>query len=164
MEPPSPLISWVDPFPSRFINSTACFPRKVSYFCESRMSPWKEIKLDEVELRSPSFDCFPFLLYVHFYNFTAVGIWVSWDKSQWITRLRLSMKRWDKGSELRITERFFGSVSMHVSEHAPWKESTIKRPVDDLELFDDQRRKSARIIWFLSSPWSGFRVQKRWPK
>ena len=42
MEPPSPLISWVDPFPSRFINSTACFPRKVSYFCESRMSPWKK--------------------------------------------------------------------------------------------------------------------------
>ena len=42
MEPPSPLISWVNPFPSRFINRTACFPRKVSYFCESRMSPWKK--------------------------------------------------------------------------------------------------------------------------
>ena len=41
MEPPSPLISWVNPFPSRFINRTACFPRKVSYFRESRMSPWK---------------------------------------------------------------------------------------------------------------------------
>ena len=27
------------------------------------------MKLDEVELRSPSFDRFPFLLYVHFYNF-----------------------------------------------------------------------------------------------
>ena len=36
-------------------NRTACFPRKVSYFRESRMSPWK-IKLDE--LRSPSFDRF----------------------------------------------------------------------------------------------------------
>ena len=43
------------PFPSRFINRTACFPRKVSYFRESRMSPWK-IK---VQIRSPSFDRFP---------------------------------------------------------------------------------------------------------
>ena len=42
MEPPSPLISWVNPFPSRFINRTACFPRKVSYFHQSRMSPWKK--------------------------------------------------------------------------------------------------------------------------
>ena len=42
MEPPSPLISWLNPFPSRFINRTACFPRKVSYFRESRMSPWKK--------------------------------------------------------------------------------------------------------------------------
>ena len=33
------------------------------------------MKLDEVELRSPSFDRFPFLLYVQFYNFTAAGIW-----------------------------------------------------------------------------------------
>ena len=41
MEPPSPLISWVNPFPSRFINKTAFFPRKVSYFRESRMPPWK---------------------------------------------------------------------------------------------------------------------------
>ena len=42
MEPPSPLISWVIPFPSRFMNRTACFPRKVSYFRESRMSPWEK--------------------------------------------------------------------------------------------------------------------------
>ena len=42
MEPASPLISWVNPFPSRVINRTACFPRKVSYFRESRMSPWKK--------------------------------------------------------------------------------------------------------------------------
>ena len=75
MEPPSPLISWVNPFPSRFINRTAFFPRKVSYFRESL------IKLDKVELRSLSFDRFPFLLYVHFYDFTAAGIWVSWNKS-----------------------------------------------------------------------------------
>ena len=42
MEPASPLISWVNPFPSKFINRTAFFPWKVSYFCESCMSPWKK--------------------------------------------------------------------------------------------------------------------------
>ena len=41
MEPPSPLISWVNPFRSRFINRTACFPREVGCFRESRMSSWK---------------------------------------------------------------------------------------------------------------------------
>ena len=41
LEPPSPLISWVNPFPSRFMNRTACFPRKVSYFRDSRFSPWQ---------------------------------------------------------------------------------------------------------------------------
>ena len=78
--------------------------------------------------------------------------------------LRLSMKRWDKGSELRIAERlslrvffFFFAVIHPTCKHALRKESTIKRSVDDLELFDDQRRKSTRIIRFLSSPWSGFR-------
>ena len=30
MEPPSSLISWVNPFPSRFINRTACFPHPIS--------------------------------------------------------------------------------------------------------------------------------------
>ena len=64
------------------------------------------------------------------------------------------MKRWDKGGELRITERlslgvflsFFFAAIHPTIKHAPMKESTIKRSVDDLELFDDQRRKSARII------------------
>ena len=60
MEPPSPLISWVNPFPSRFINRAACFPRKVSYFRKPRMSRWK-IRLDEVELRRPSFVLFAIL-------------------------------------------------------------------------------------------------------
>ena len=53
-------------------------------------------------------------------------------------------------------------------KHALRKELAMKRSVDDLELSDGQRRKSARIthIGFLSSPWSGFRqlkhrVQKR---
>ena len=34
MEPPSSLTSWVNPFPSRFINRMACFRWKVSYFRE----------------------------------------------------------------------------------------------------------------------------------
>ena len=64
------------------------------------------------------------------------------------------MKWWDKGSELRITERlslrvyFLFAVIHPTFNHAPWKESTIKRSVDDLELFDDQHQKSARIIFF----------------
>ena len=175
MEPPSPLIYWVNPFPSRYINRTACFPRKVSYFRESRMSPWKKWSWmkSNCELRSPSFDRFPFLLYVHFYSFTAAGIWdeikvnelPAWD---WAWSDGIKAANWGsrKGSTL-----FFFAVIHPTFKHAPWKESTIKRSVDDLKLFDDQRRKSARIIWFLSSPWSGFwispvkhRVQKRWPK
>ena len=56
-----------------------------------------------------------------------------------------------QGSELRITERLslrvFLFVVIHSTcKHALRKESTIKRSVDDLELFDDQRRKSARIM------------------
>ena len=53
---------------------------------------------------------------------------------------------------------FFFAVIHPTCKHALRKESTIKRSVDDLELFNDQRRKSARIIRFLSSPWSGFRL------
>ena len=52
------------------------------------------------------------------------------------------MKRWDKGSELRITVRlslrlffFFFAVMNPTFKHAPWKESTINRSADDLELF-----------------------------
>ena len=41
---------------------------------------------------------------------------------------------------------FFFAVIHPTFKHAPSKESTIKRSVDDLKLFDDQRRKSARII------------------
>ena len=56
------------------------------------------------------------------------------------------MKRWDKESDLRVTERlslplFFFFAVIHPScKHALGKESTIKRSVDNLELFDDQRR------------------------
>ena len=70
------------------------------------------------------------------------------------------MKRWDKDSKLRITERlslrgffcfvllllfFLQSYIPHLSMYLE-KSRRVKRSVDDLELFDDQRRKSARII------------------
>ena len=41
---------------------------------------------------------------------------------------------------------FFFAVIHPTCKQALLKESTIKRSKDDLELFDDQRRKSARII------------------
>ena len=67
-------------------------PRKVLYFRESRMSPWKNIvgrSLNQKPVVRPFF---------LFYDVTADGIWVSWNT-------RLSMKRWDDRSEMRITER-----------------------------------------------------------
>ena len=80
------------------------------------------------------------------------------------------MKRWDKGSELRIKERlslrllFFFAVIHPTFKHAPWKESTIKRSVDDLERFDDQHRKSAGyLIFVITVEWISpvkHRVQK----
>ena len=45
----------------------------------------------------------------------------------------------------------FFAVIHPTCKHVLRKESTIKRSVDDLEIFDDQRRKSAD---FLSSPFS----------
>ena len=81
MEPPSPLISWVKPFPSRFTNRTACFPRKVSYFLKSRMSRWKKQNWMKSNSEARPSTVFLFLLYVYFYNFKAAGIWVSWNKS-----------------------------------------------------------------------------------
>ena len=78
------------------------------------------------------------------------------------------MKRWDKGSELRITERlslrdfyfylfiiiiiyFFFAVILSTCKHALRKESTIKRSVDDLELFDDQRQD--HLIFVIIVEW-----------
>ena len=59
------VISWVNPFPSRLKNKTASFPRKVSHFAECHMSLWTARKkgkkvADEGEIKSPSFDRFPF--------------------------------------------------------------------------------------------------------
>ena len=105
---------------------------------------------------------FSFLLCVHFYILQPLGsgyheIKVNelpeWD---WARSDGTKAANWGslKGY---LCECFFFAVILPTCKHALWKESTIKDPVDDLELFDDKRRKSARIIWFLSSPWSGFR-------
>ena len=74
------------------------------------------------------------------------------DKTAMLRRLtETEHEAMGQGSELRITERLslrvFLFVVIHSTcKHALRKESTIKRSVDDLELFDDQRRKSARIM------------------
>ena len=72
LEPPSPLISGVNPFPSGFKKQKGLFPAKsvidtsVSFVCHR-----EKILLDEVELRSPSFDRFPFFIIRPFLYFTA---------------------------------------------------------------------------------------------
>ena len=79
------------------------------------------------------------------------------------------MKRWDGMGQRQRTEDhgkvifgffffFFFSPSYipPVSRHFQ-RSRRLSVLRYDLELFDDQRRKSARIILFLSSPWSGFR-------
>ena len=76
MHPPSPLISWVNPFPSRFINRTACFPRKVSYFRECRMSPWKK-KVGRSRIQKPVLRPFSFFTippFLRFYSRWDLGI------------------------------------------------------------------------------------------
>ena len=56
------------------------------------------------------------------------------------------MKQYDKDHGKVIFASVFFATIHPTFKHAPRKESTIKRSVDDLELFDDQRRKSVRII------------------
>ena len=76
MEPPSPLISWVNPFPSRFINRTASFPRKVSYFRESRVSPWKN-KIGWSRTQKPVLRPFSFFTirpFLQFYSRWDLGV------------------------------------------------------------------------------------------
>ena len=51
----------------------------------------------------------------------------------------------DHGKVIFASPFFFAAIHP-TFKHAPRKESTNKRSMDDLELFDDQRRKSARII------------------
>ena len=155
MEPPSPLISWVNPFPSRFINRTASFPRKVSYFRESRMSPWK--KWSWMKSNSEARPSTVFLFYYTSiftilqplgsgYHEIKVNELPDWD---WAWSDGTKAANWGSRKGY-LCECFFFFVVMHPTfKHAPWKESTnIKRSVDDLELFDDQRRKSARAWSF----------------
>ena len=52
----------------------------------------------------------------------------------------------DHGKVIFASISFFFAAIHPTFKHAPRKESTIKRSEEDLELFDDQRRKSARII------------------
>ena len=124
MEPPLPLISLINPFPRRFINRTACFPWKVSYFREFVCHREKNKVRWKVELRSLSFDRFRFILYFHFHDFTAAGTWVSWIKKLMNYPTETTMKRWDKCSERGITERlssqvffFLLSCILHVNMH-----------------------------------------------
>ena len=56
------------------------------------------------------------------------------------------MKQCDKEHGKVIFASVFFAPIHPTFKHAPRKESTIKRSVDDLEFVDDQRRESARII------------------
>ena len=147
MEPPSPLISWVNPFPSRYINRTACFPRKVSYFHQSRMSPWK--KWSWIKSNSEARPSTVFLFYYTSifkilqplgsgYHEINVNEWPDWDWA-WSDGTKAANGGSRKGY---LCECFFFFAVMNPTfKHAPWKELTIKRSVDDLELSDDQREK-----------------------
>ena len=76
MQPPSPLISWVNPFPCRFINRTVCFPRKVSFFRKSRMSRWKN-KIGWSRTQKPVLRPFSFFTirpFLQFYSRWDLGI------------------------------------------------------------------------------------------
>ena len=97
----------------------------------------KKIKLDQVELRSPSFDRFPFLLCVHVYYPTET------DHEAMGQRQRTE----HHGKVILSLLFFFFFAVIHPTyKHSLRKESTLKDPMDDLELFDDQRQKSARVI------------------
>ena len=128
-------------------------------------------KFYEVELRSPSFDRFSFLLYVHFYNFTDAGIWVSWNYPTETEHEAMGQRQRteDHGKVIFASVFFFllsyiSHLSMHLEKS---RRLSVLWTIWNFSMISS--RKIARIIWFLSSPWSGFRqlknrVQKRWPK
>ena len=135
------------------------------------------MQLDEVKLRSLSFERFPFLLYVHFYSFTAAGIWdevnvnelPDWD---WAWSDGTKAVNWGsrKGSLRVFVFVLFFAVIHPTFKHAPWKESTIKRSVDDrFETFRWSAPKKCQdhLIFVIAVEWISpvnYRVQKRWPK
>ena len=163
----SPLISWVTPFPSRFINKTACFPQKVSYFV-SLVCHREKIKLYEVELRSPFSPVFPLYYYDTFtilqplgsgYHEIKVNELPDWD---WAWNDGTKPANWGslKGylCEMFIFIYFiiiiiylFFAVILSTCKHALRKESTFKHSVDDLELFDDQRQD--HLIFVIIVEW-----------
>ena len=73
------------PFPSRFINRMPCFPRKVSYFCDSRIPPLKN-KVGGRQNREPVLRPLSFLTLHQFSRFYS-----RWD--QGIMELKL-MNYW----------------------------------------------------------------------
>ena len=62
----------------------------------------------------------------------------------------------DHGKVIFASAFFFFFAVIHLtSKHAPWKESTFKRSVDDLELFDDQQPKNCQdhLIFVITAEW-----------
>ena len=128
---------------------------------------------------------FTFLLYVRFYDFTAARIWVSLNlinelMSQWITRLRLSMKRWDGMGQRQRTEDhgkvifavffcfFFFAVIHPTCKQALPKESTIKRSKVRFGTFwwSTPKKCQDHSIFVITVEWVSpvkHHVQKRWP-
>ena len=126
LEPPSPLIPWVNPFPSKFINRTAYFPQNVSYFRESRMSRWKN-KVGGSRNQKPILrPC----IFLSFYAFIfmilqPLGSGYHEIKVNWITQLR---RAWSNGTKVAnwdhwkvifasVVFNFLPSYIPHVSMH-----------------------------------------------
>ena len=123
MEPPSPLISWVNPFPSRFINRTACFPRKVSYFRKSRMSRWKN-KIGWSRTQKPVLRPFSFSSIFTMlqplgsgYHEIKVNELPDWD---WAWSIGTKAVNWGSRKGYLCECFFFFAVMNPTSKHAPW--------------------------------------------
>ena len=178
MEPPSPLISWVNPLPSRFINRTACFPRKVSYFRESRMSPWKQWSWMKSNSEARPSTVFLFLLYVHFYSFTAAGIWdeikvnelPDWDWA-WSDGTKAANCGSRKGS-LRVfvfvclfffLPSYIPRLSMHLEKS---RRLSVLWTIWNFSMISAEKVPGS-LIFVIAVEWIlpvKHRVQKRWPK
>ena len=152
------------------------FPAKSVIF------PWvsyvtvKKMKLDEVELRSPSFDRFPFLLCVHFYSFTAAGIWdeikvnelPDWD---WAWSDRTKAANWGsrKGS-LRVfvfvcffLPSYIPHLSMHLEKS---RRLSVLWTILNFSMISAEKVPRS-FIFVIAVEWISpvkHRVQKRWPK
>ena len=123
MEPPLPLISWVNPFPRRFINRTACFPWKVSYFREFVCHHEKNEVGWKVELRSLSFDHF-FLYYTSIftilqplgpgYHEIKVNELPNWDDHEAMGQVQRTE---DHGKVIFSSVFFLPSCILHVNMH-----------------------------------------------